>query len=199
MRRALATIAAALLLAGCTAVGAQPLNTPTITQLVERIDKQDATIATLRTDLKTASVRAKTAKAHAARAEALHERAAARIAALEAETGKLAHLGAFLMHDPNPIYIETQTPRFSDAAVFRWQVSVPSASGVTITLPDIDGYRWDASTLTLAPARTGDLTAILRPIDGAGTEGKPVQFRAHIAGWGIAFDGHVLRSFHRAD
>ena len=103
------------------------------------------------------------------------------------------------MHTPRPIYLPRRTDEFSDAAFFEWRVTVPSSTGVTITLPDVDGYRWDKQTVMVAPNRTGDVHAIARPIDGAGTEGKLLIFRPHIAGWGIAFDGHVLRALHRDD
>ena len=124
---------------------------------------------------------------------------AARIAALETSVVELEHLGAFLTHHPVPIYVRRQTNEFSTSAPFAWQVVTPSDSGVTITLPVVPGYAWDDRTLTLAAGRIGRLSAEIRPIAGAGTEGKTFAFRAHIEGWGLSFDGHTLRAFHRDD
>lgn len=149
MQKLAPLVAAALLAAGCTAAGAQSLTAPTLTQLAERIDKQDTKIASLETDLataradvKTAGVRAKTAKAHAVRAEALHERAAARIDTLEAQLAieTWAHSA---LHDDFHDFVHALEGR---EYRFTFDVHVPATEALTITLPQIDGLTWSGPT-----------------------------------------------------
>lgn len=206
MRRTVAVAAVVMLLAAaCTSAAAQTTDTrpaalsARISALETDLAAMNETLTATNRALAEALDRADTNRGAIAFANASLVELAQDVAAVEAATVGLAHLGAFLMHHPEPLYVDHHTTAFSNAALFRWTVAVPSATGVTITLPDIDGYRWNRQTLTLAADRTGDLEAILRPIDGAGTEGKTFTFRPHIAGWSIAFDGHVLRSFHRDD
>lgn len=156
MKRTLAITLASLLVAGCTAVGAQPLTTPTITQLVERIDKQDARIATLEADVNTARLRAKTAKAHAVRAEALYDKAAARIAVLEAGRA----LDALHPHPLDIVRVEGDIIRVTrrDPAVrtLAFELEAPLPERLTIALPPVAGLlSYDRASVTWAPGESG--------------------------------------------
>ena len=156
MKRTLTVILAVLLVAGCTAAGAQPLTAPTLTELAQRIDKQDTKIAALEADVNTARVRAKTATAHAVRAEALYEQAAARVAVLEA--------GRYLdaLH-PHPLDIErtdghvmrvTRADKAERTLTFELDEPLPDA--LTVALADIEGLvSFDVSAVSWAAGETG--------------------------------------------
>ena len=143
MKRTLTVILAALLVAGCTAAGAQ---TPTVLQRVKLLE---AKVVTLEADLATAKLRAKTAQATAERAEARYAELVDHDHELE------GHPYHGLAHHDFPLSLnarQIQTVNEDDSLLLEWHTGRGSAGKtVTLTLPDIEGVTFDPPAITKGP------------------------------------------------
>lgn len=166
MRRTTRALCGALsilaLAAGCTAAGAQSLTAPTISQLVERIDKQDTKIAALEADMSAAKVRAKTALAIAKRAEGESAELAEQVAALEAQRfiEQWAHT-AFHddVHEGFGVFEGNPSPR-------HWQMSEPTPWALRVEFPDIEGVTFTPNVLTWAAGTEGSRSTTITVASG---------------------------------